>query len=245
MREAGVSSLLFPLGVWLFFEGEGGDVLLPEARPTSADHGLPLRTPPPPPTTHHHHPTPHPTPPHPPTHTPPHPTHPPTPHPTPPTPHLPIHTTHTTLYTHQVDVDITSNTVANSVTSLVVGAITSLVVDLAPLVEGQVRPNRRRGAACSATAAAAPAPAPVAAAAAGGYIAAAAAAAGAAGSPVPPLLMLFSAFAAHDYVLCLQGDEELPERLIGSVRFEHLDLKTAAYLDDETGRIFKNERFAS
>lgn len=39
----------------------------------------------------------------------------------------------------QVDVDITSNTVANSVTSLVVGAITSLVVDLAPLVEGQVR----------------------------------------------------------------------------------------------------------
>jgi hypothetical protein len=35
-------------------------------------------------------------------------------------------------------VDITSNTVANSVTSLVVGAITSLVVDLAPLVEGQV-----------------------------------------------------------------------------------------------------------
>ena len=38
----------------------------------------------------------------------------------------------------QVDVDITSNTVANSVTSLVVGAITSLVVDLAPLVEGQV-----------------------------------------------------------------------------------------------------------
>ena len=38
----------------------------------------------------------------------------------------------------EVDVDITSNTVANSVTSLVVGAITSLVVDLAPLVEGQV-----------------------------------------------------------------------------------------------------------
>ena len=35
--------------------------------------------------------------------------------------------------------DITSNTVANSVTSLVVGAITSLVVDLAPLVEGQAR----------------------------------------------------------------------------------------------------------
>jgi hypothetical protein len=34
---------------------------------------------------------------------------------------------------------VTSNSVANSVTSLVVGAITSLVVDLAPLVEGQVR----------------------------------------------------------------------------------------------------------
>lgn len=76
----------------------------------------------------------------------------------------------------EVDVDITSNTVANSVTSLVVGAITSLVVDLAPLVEGQ-------------------------------------------------------------------AEDELPERLIGSVRFEHLDLKTAAYLDDESGRIFKNEKF--
>ncbi|KAI7837930.1 hypothetical protein COHA_008236 [Chlorella ohadii] len=74
----------------------------------------------------------------------------------------------------EVDVDITSNTVANSVTSLVVGAITSLVVDLAPLVEGQ-------------------------------------------------------------------AEDELPERLIGSVRFEHLDLKTAAYLDDESGKIYKNE----
>lgn len=77
----------------------------------------------------------------------------------------------------EVDVDITSNTVANSVTSLVVGAITSLVVDLAPLVEGQ-------------------------------------------------------------------GESELPERLIGSVRFEHLDLKTAAYLDDESGRIYKNDKFS-
>ncbi|PRW45250.1 ENHANCED DISEASE RESISTANCE 2 isoform X2 isoform B [Chlorella sorokiniana] len=76
----------------------------------------------------------------------------------------------------EVDVDITSNTVANSVTSLVVGAITSLVVDLAPLVEGQ-------------------------------------------------------------------AEDELPERLIGSVRFEHLDLKSAAYLDDESGRIYKNEKF--
>lgn len=35
--------------------------------------------------------------------------------------------------------DITANTVAASVTSLVVGAITSLVVDLNVLVEGQVR----------------------------------------------------------------------------------------------------------
>lgn len=39
-----------------------------------------------------------------------------------------------------------------------------------------------------------------------------------------------------------QADDELPERLIGSVRFEHLDLKTAAYLDDESGRIYKNEK---
>ncbi|KAI3426288.1 hypothetical protein D9Q98_008661 [Chlorella vulgaris] len=75
----------------------------------------------------------------------------------------------------EVDVDITSNTVANSVTSLVVGAITSLVVDLAPLVEGQ-------------------------------------------------------------------AEDELPERLIGSCRFEHLDLKSAAYLDDETGKIYKNDK---
>ena len=41
----------------------------------------------------------------------------------------------------------------------------------------------------------------------------------------------------------MQAEEELPERLIGSVRFEHLDLKTAAYLDDESGRIHKNEKF--
>lgn len=43
-------------------------------------------------------------------------------------------------------------------------------------------------------------------------------------------------------VCCAQADDELPERLIGSVRFEHLDLKTAAYLDDESGRIYKNEK---
>jgi len=42
-----------------------------------------------------------------------------------------------------------------------------------------------------------------------------------------------------------QAEDELPERLIGSVRFEHLDLKTAAYLDDESGRIYKNERFGN
>ena len=54
----------------------------------------------------------------------------------PPRPALPLPCASHPLY--QVDVDITSNTVANSVTSLVVGAITSLVVDLAPLVEGQV-----------------------------------------------------------------------------------------------------------
>lgn len=39
----------------------------------------------------------------------------------------------------EVDVDITANTVAASVTSLVVGAITSLVVDLCVVIEGQVR----------------------------------------------------------------------------------------------------------
>lgn len=40
----------------------------------------------------------------------------------------------------------------------------------------------------------------------------------------------------------VQAEEELPERLIGSVRFEHLDLKTAAYLDDENGKVYKNEK---
>lgn len=37
----------------------------------------------------------------------------------------------------EVDVDITSNPVANNITKLVVNSITSLVVDLAPLIEGQ------------------------------------------------------------------------------------------------------------
>lgn len=57
----------------------------------------------------------------------------------------------------EVDVDITSNPVANNITRLVVNSITSLVVDLAPLIEGQ-------------------------------------------------------------------DSDELPERLIGSVRYNHLDL---------------------
>ena len=65
----------------------------------------------------------------------------------------------------ECDVDITSNTVANSVTRLVVNSITSLVVDLAPLVEGQ-------------------------------------------------------------------APDELPERLIGSVRYDHLNLRTAAIWDE-------------
>lgn len=77
----------------------------------------------------------------------------------------------------EVDVDITANTVAASVTSLVVGAITSLVVDLCVLVEGQ-------------------------------------------------------------------ASEELPERLAGTVRFNHLRLKNAAYLDEETGKIYKGEQCA-
>jgi hypothetical protein len=34
-----------------------------------------------------------------------------------------------------------------------------------------------------------------------------------------------------------QKEEHLPEQLIGTVRLERLDLKTAAYLDDASGRI--------
>lgn len=74
----------------------------------------------------------------------------------------------------EVDVDLTSNTVANSVTRLVVNAITSLVVDLAPLVEGQTR-------------------------------------------------------------------AELPERLIGAIRYDHLDLSTASYLDEDTGGVSRRK----
>lgn len=66
----------------------------------------------------------------------------------------------------EMDVDITSNTVANNVTKLVVNSITSLVVDLSPLIEGQ-------------------------------------------------------------------SLDHLPERLIGSVRYDHLDLRTAATWDEE------------
>jgi hypothetical protein len=36
-----------------------------------------------------------------------------------------------------------------------------------------------------------------------------------------------------------QSEEELPERLAGTVRFSHLRLKDAAYLDEETGKIYK------
>ena len=70
----------------------------------------------------------------------------------------------------ECDVDITSNTVANSVTRLVVNSITSLVVDLAPLVEGR-------------------------------------------------------------------AEEELPERLIGTVRYDHLDLRTSSLFDEYKGTV--------
>jgi hypothetical protein len=73
----------------------------------------------------------------------------------------------------EMDVDITSNSVANNVTRLVVNSITSLVVDLSPLIEGQ-------------------------------------------------------------------AEDELPERLIGSVRYNHLDLRTAATWDNETRSIREN-----
>ncbi len=39
--------------------------------------------------------------------------------------------------------------------------------------------------------------------------------------------------------LCAQSEEELPERLAGTVRFSHLRLKDAAYLDEESGKIYK------
>ena len=70
----------------------------------------------------------------------------------------------------EMDVDITSNSVANNVTKLVVNSITSLVVDLSPLIEGQ-------------------------------------------------------------------AEDELPERLIGCVRYNHLDLRRAAKWNPETRSI--------
>lgn len=39
-----------------------------------------------------------------------------------------------------------------------------------------------------------------------------------------------------------QSEEELPERLAGSVRFSHLNLKNAAYLDEETGKIYRPQQ---
>lgn len=72
----------------------------------------------------------------------------------------------------EVDVDITSNAVANSITGLVIGAITSLVVDWGIVLEGQC-------------------------------------------------------------------PEHLPERLLGTVQFKHLELKGAPYLDDQTGTIVR------
>ena len=104
----------------------------------------------------------------------------PCPRPCPRSRHPPTHATSSPLRLprgpnyFEVDVDITSNTVANSVTQLVVGAITSLVVELAPLIEGH-------------------------------------------------------------------APEELPERLLGTCKFEHLSLKGAAYLDDETGRVYTQQ----
>ena len=40
-----------------------------------------------------------------------------------------------------------------------------------------------------------------------------------------------------------QGPDHLPEQLIGTVRLDKLDLKTAAYLDDATGRVLRPEAF--
>jgi hypothetical protein len=42
-----------------------------------------------------------------------------------------------------------------------------------------------------------------------------------------------------DMAILLEGhtEEELPERLLGTVRFDQIDLKTAAYLDKERGKI--------
>jgi hypothetical protein len=75
----------------------------------------------------------------------------------------------------EIDIDISSDTVARSVTGLVVGAITSLVVDWCILLEGK-------------------------------------------------------------------SEEQLPERILGSVRFDHLDLKFGALFGDENGRLYPPEK---
>lgn len=44
-------------------------------------------------------------------------------------------------------------------------------------------------------------------------------------------------------LLCpMQGQvaEQLPEQLIGTIRLSNLDLGTAAYLDESTGRLYKS-----
>lgn len=74
----------------------------------------------------------------------------------------------------EADVDITSNAVANNITKMVVNAITSLIVDLAPLVEGRSR-------------------------------------------------------------------DHLPERLIGSVRYQHLNIKTAAVWDEVERKVVEHK----
>ncbi|KAL4450695.1 hypothetical protein ABPG77_001051 [Micractinium sp. CCAP 211/92] len=72
----------------------------------------------------------------------------------------------------EVDVDISSSSVAASVTNLVAGATKSLTVDLGVLLEGQT-------------------------------------------------------------------PQTLPEQLLGTIRLNAIDLKSAAYLDEATGRVFK------
>lgn len=49
---------------------------------------------------------------------------------------------------------------------------------------------------------------------------------------------------ALDMGLLLEGQkvEHLPEQLIGTIRLDKLDLKTAAYFDEATGKILKIDR---
>lgn len=39
-----------------------------------------------------------------------------------------------------------------------------------------------------------------------------------------------------------QAGPHLPEQLIGTVRLDRLDLRTAAYFDETTGRVLKREQ---